>query len=86
MPKLSRRASKSSKRERMRAEMEKYKRGEMHSGSKDGPRVKNRKQAIAISLSESGQSKKGRKVGKASRRHGKRPHKRGASGKRYYKR
>lgn len=32
--------------------MHKFKRGELHSGSKKGPKVKNRKQAIAIMLSE----------------------------------
>ncbi len=32
--------------------MSKYKHGELHSGSKSGPPVKNRKQAIAIMLSE----------------------------------
>jgi hypothetical protein len=32
--------------------MGKYKRGALHSGSKKGPRVKNRKQAVAIMLSE----------------------------------
>lgn len=32
--------------------MRKFKRGQLHSGSKSGPRVKNRKQAIAIMLSE----------------------------------
>ena len=35
-----------------------YKEGELHSGSKKGPVVTNPKQAIAIGLSESGQSKK----------------------------
>jgi hypothetical protein len=32
--------------------MHKYKAGELHSGGKSGPVVKNRKQAIAIMLSE----------------------------------
>lgn len=32
--------------------MHKYKHGQLHSGSKEGPKVKNRKQAIAIMLSE----------------------------------
>lgn len=32
--------------------MEEYKEGELHSGSKKGPKVKSRKQAIAIALSE----------------------------------
>lgn len=32
--------------------MEEYKSGELHSGSKKGPMVKSRKQAVAIALSE----------------------------------
>lgn len=32
--------------------MHKFKHGMLHSGSKHGPKVKNRKQAIAIMLSE----------------------------------
>lgn len=32
--------------------MEEFKSGKLHSGSKKGPRVKSRKQAIAIGLSE----------------------------------
>jgi len=61
MPKLGRGASKKAKRARMKAEMHKFKHGSLHSGSKKGPVVKSRRQAIAISLSESGQSKKRRK-------------------------
>lgn len=34
-----------------------FKEGDLHSGSKTGPTVSNRKQAIAIALSQSGQSK-----------------------------
>lgn len=37
--------------------MKEYKAGELHSGSKSGPVVKNRKQAIAIAMSEAGMSK-----------------------------
>lgn len=37
--------------------MHEYKHGELHSGSKKGPKVKSRKQAIAIAMSESNQSK-----------------------------
>jgi hypothetical protein len=44
-------------------EMHKFKHGQLHSGSKHGPLVKSRKQAIAIALSESGQSRKKRAYG-----------------------
>jgi len=37
--------------------MHEYKTGTLHSGSKKGPVVKSRKQAIAIGLSEAGKSK-----------------------------
>lgn len=58
MPKLKRSAPKKAKKARVKEEMHKFKEGELHSGSKKGPIVTNPKQAIAISLSESGQSKK----------------------------
>jgi hypothetical protein len=61
MPRLSKKASKKAKRNRMHEEMHKFKHGELHSGSKHGPVVRSRAQAIAIGLSESGQSKKRRK-------------------------
>ena len=38
--------------------MSKFKRGKLHSGSKAGPQVKSRKQAIAIKLSEERAEKK----------------------------
>lgn len=38
--------------------MHEYKEGKLHSGSKKGPQVKNRKQAIAIALSEARRAKK----------------------------
>ena len=44
--------------------MREFKRGKLHSGSKKGPKVKSRKQAIAIGLSEErgkGMSKSQRK-------------------------
>lgn len=45
----------------VRSVMEKYKSGSLHSGSKGGPKVKSRKQAIAIGLSEARAKPKGRK-------------------------
>ena len=41
--------------------MHKWKSGELHSGSKSGPKVSNRKQAIAIMLSEKRAAKRGKK-------------------------
>ena len=41
--------------------MHEFKAGKLHSGSKSGPVVKNRKQAIAIGLSEQRKLKGGRK-------------------------
>jgi hypothetical protein len=41
--------------------MHKYKTGKLHSGSKSGPKVKNRKQAVAIMLSEKRKEKQGKK-------------------------
>ena len=37
--------------------MREFKRDELHSGSQDGPVVTSRKQAVAIALAESGQTK-----------------------------
>ncbi len=44
--------------------MHKFKHGKLHSGSKHGPKVKNRKQAIAIMLSE---KKKGLDAGPSAK-------------------
>lgn len=41
--------------------MSKWGKGELHSGSKSGPKVKNQKQAVAIMLSEKRAAKRGKK-------------------------
>lgn len=46
--------------------MDKWKSGDLHSGSKSGPSVKNQKQAIAIMLSEKRAASEGKKEYKAS--------------------
>jgi uncharacterized protein DUF6496 len=42
----------------VKQELHKFKTGTLHSGSKHGPVVHNRKQAIAIALKEAGMSRK----------------------------
>ena len=44
--------------DKMHRVMKEYKEGKLRSGSKIGPKVKSRKQAIAIAMSEAGKSKK----------------------------
>jgi hypothetical protein len=61
MPKLPKSAPDKNKKETMKAEMHKFKEGSLHSGSPKGPKVSNPKQAQAIALSVSGQSKKKKK-------------------------
>jgi Family of unknown function (DUF6496) len=61
MPTLKRSAPKKKKKAMMKRRMHDFKIGEMHSGKKSGPVVTNPKQAIAIALSQSGQSKKRKK-------------------------
>ena len=46
------------KRAKVEKVMHEWKEGKLHSGSKKGPKVKGRKQAIAIAISESKRSKK----------------------------
>lgn len=48
--------------------MREFKRGALHSGSKKGPKITSRKQAIAIAMSEAGMAKKmPKKMGYKSR-------------------
>ena len=61
MPKLKPSAPKKAKQKRVKDELHKFKEGTLHSGSKKGPRVMDRNQAIAIALSEAGLSKKDKK-------------------------
>lgn len=60
MPELKKRKGEKESQRSVRTEMTAMKKGKLHSGSKDGPKVKNPKQAIAIGLSEA--RKKGAKV------------------------
>lgn len=48
--------TKAGKKGKMETVMHEFKKGALHSGSKEGPKVKSRKQAIAIGLKQSGQS------------------------------
>ncbi len=48
------------KHEKMEKIMHEFKENDLHSGSKHGPMVKNRKQAIAIAMSEQRKAKKGK--------------------------
>ena len=50
--------TKKAKKAKMKMVMDEYKSGKLHSGSKKGPKVKSRAQAIAIGLNQSGQSNK----------------------------
>lgn len=49
---------------KVRKVMREFKAGTLHSGSKKGPKVKSKKQAIAIALSEAGMAKKGKPRGR----------------------
>lgn len=56
-PRMPRKSPKVNKVERV---MHEFKEGELHSGSKKGPKVTNRKQAIAIAMSEKRAQEKGK--------------------------
>ncbi len=46
--------------DKVRKVMKEYKFGKLRSGSKEGPKVTSRKQAVAIALSEARRSKRGK--------------------------
>jgi len=55
--KLSQSASANMKKTKMEKVMHEFKTGTLHSGSKKGPKVTSRKQAIAIAMSEAAKAK-----------------------------
>jgi Family of unknown function (DUF6496) len=57
MPVIKNSHTKAQKQQVVHTEMHKFKQGKLHSGSEHGPTVTNPKQAVAIALSESGQSR-----------------------------
>ena len=61
MPTLKPSAPKKAQQRRVEGELLKFKEGTLHSGSKKGPKVIDRKQAIAIALSEAGLSNQSKK-------------------------
>lgn len=50
--------TKAGKKKVMGDEMKRFKQGKLHSGSAKGPKVKDRKQAIAIAMHEAGDGKR----------------------------
>lgn len=72
MPKQSRKRAvpktKAAKKAKMGKVMHEFKGGKLKSGSKDGPKVMKRPQAIAIGLKESGQSKPSKPSKQAARK------------------
>lgn len=54
----------------MEKTMKEFKEGKLHSGSKGGPKVKSRAQAIAIGMHEAGLSKAVSHFHKEARKHG----------------
>jgi len=54
-------STKAGKQAKVKAVMDEWKAGTLHSGSKKGPVVKSQKQAVAIALNQSGQSRRTKK-------------------------
>ena len=52
--------TKAAKKAKVKTVMDEWKAGTLHSGSKKGPIVRNQRQAVAIALSQSGQSRRRR--------------------------
>lgn len=50
--------TKAGKQAKVQTVMHEFKHGSLHSGSKKGPLVRSRKQAVAIAMSQSGQTKR----------------------------
>lgn len=59
--------TKAGKKKVMADEMRRFKKGELHSGSAKGPKVKDRKQAVAIAMHEAGDGKRTSKDRAATR-------------------
>jgi len=61
---LAKPKTKAAKQAKVGKVMKEYKAGELHSGSKSGPAVTSRAQAIAIGMSEAGMTKKPKRAKK----------------------
>ena len=59
---------KSKKEKKIATVLREFSKGLLHSGSKKGPKVKSRKKAVAIALSEAGKSKPKKNHGKKKRK------------------
>lgn len=68
MPALRKRKGESESGRQVRSAMTEFNEGKLHSGSKTGPKVTNRKQAVAIGLSKARRA--GAKVPKAKKKSG----------------